>query len=198
MLYMKDRIWSDNNRDHVRSLHILGNMEWIYDRKNFVGLAEIILPSGLVFGNMSNSEFHKPIKPPGDRFSKPPISNPQITTFSVRNNAFNPESRRHPKMVNAYEIISFLDGSSKAQHQGDVRVWKCNLTMHCHVCLLSYLFENCAHVKIEGSCIPKLLRIEEPKKRYLSNSFQTAHCKVSKEYLTSDGQLTENVDDFPD
>ena len=96
---MKDRIWSDNNRDHVRSLHILGNMEWIYDRKNFDCLAEIILPSGLVFGNMSNSEFNKPIKPPGDRFSKPPISNPQITTFSVRNNAFNPESRRHSPLI---------------------------------------------------------------------------------------------------
>ena len=62
MSYMKNRIWSDNNRDHVRSFHISGNMEWIYDRKIFDCFAEIILPSGLVFGNMSNSESNKPHK----------------------------------------------------------------------------------------------------------------------------------------
>ena len=64
MSYVKNRIWSDNNHDHVRSFHISSNMEWIYDRKNFGCLAEIILPSGPVFVNtgMSKSESNKPHK----------------------------------------------------------------------------------------------------------------------------------------
>ena len=57
-----------------------------------------------------------PKKPPAECFSKPPISNPQMTTVSVRNNAFNPGIRRHSKLVHEYENISFLDGGSKAQH----------------------------------------------------------------------------------
>ena len=81
MLYMKDRIWSDNNRVHVRSFHISGNIEWIYICRIFESVAKIMLPSGLFFGNMSNSESNKPHKTTRGEFF-------QTTNFQPTNNDF--------------------------------------------------------------------------------------------------------------